>query len=91
MRITKSILQRKIDYLNHVSGQPPEAWSRDSEGKLKANIGCYHRSGAYGGHSLQQMVNEGGGIRSVFNVGHISARELAGLIDAYILGILDTK
>jgi hypothetical protein len=62
---------------------------RTVDGKAVANVGNYHISGAYGGYCLHRMVNEGGGARDVFNIGHIPARQLAALMSAYTTGLYD--
>ena len=54
---------------------------------MKAQIGNYHIDGAYGGVSLHQMVNDGGGIRDVFSCGHVPKRELFDRICAFMEGI----
>ena len=86
-RITKAILERKVDYLNRVTDSPETPWTRNADGKLKANIGNYHLSGAYGGWTLHHMCNDGGGVHSVLNCGYVPKRDLASLIDAYVYGI----
>jgi hypothetical protein len=35
------------------------------------------------------MCNESGGAADVLNIGHVSARELAGLMSAYMAGLYD--
>ena len=85
-RITQKHLQAKVDYLNQLTGSNPEPYTR-TDGKLSANVGNYHLSGAYGGVSLHRMANTSGGIRDVFSCGHVPKRELCGLIDAYARGL----
>jgi hypothetical protein len=57
----------------------------------KANRGNYHLSHAYGGVCLHRMCTDGGGVSSPLSTGHVSKRELAGLLSAYIAGIESTK
>lgn len=85
-RITEAHLQAKIDRLNRVTGSPAEPYTDG-----KANIGNYHLSHAYGGVCLHRMHNSGGGVSSPLSTGHVSKRELAGLLDAFINGIESTR
>jgi len=85
-RITEAHLQAKVNRLNRVTGSPSEPYTDG-----KANIGNYHLSHAYGGVCLHRMHNSGGGVSSPLSVGHVSKRELAGLLSAFIAGIESTK
>jgi hypothetical protein len=85
-RITEAHLQAKVDRLNRITGSPAEPWTAG-----KANIGNYHLSHAYGGVCLHRMHNSGGAVSSPLSTGHVSKRELAGLLDAFINGIESTK
>jgi hypothetical protein len=85
-RITETHLQAKIDRLNRVTGSPAEPYTDG-----KANVGNYHLSHAYGGVCLHRMHNSGGGVSSPLSTGHVSKRELAGLLSAFIAGIESTK
>lgn len=86
-RITVKHLQAIVDRINRLMGTPAEPWTKGEDGKIHANIGNYHLGGAYGGYALDQMVNDGGGVRSVFGCGHIAKRELADRMHAFIVGI----
>jgi hypothetical protein len=68
-----------------VTGSPVEQYSTVN-GKLVANIGNYHLSGAYGGYALHRMVNVGGGITDVSQSGHVSKRALYDILHAYLAG-----
>jgi hypothetical protein len=87
-RITRSFLDAKARTLNGMTNSPVEP-SRMVDGKYCANVGNYHISGANGGYCLHRMATEGGGVRDVFDCGHVSARELAGLMSAYMAGLYD--
>ena len=87
-RITRAHLDAKARTLNSMTKSPVES-SRMVDGNYVANVGNYHISGAYGGYCLHRMTNESGGVRDVFSCGHISARELAGLMSAYMAGLYD--
>ncbi len=85
-RTTIENLETLVDRLNELTGQPEHSYRWINE-KHTANIGNYHLDWAYNGCSLQQMTNEGGGVRNVLTDGHVPKRELDGLIRAYIKGI----
>ena len=87
-RITRAHLDAKCATINNMTKSPVEP-SRMVDGKWTANVGNYRISGAYGGYCLHRMTNESGGVRDVFNCGHIPARELAGLMSAYTAGLYD--
>lgn len=82
-RITRADLDGAVDLLNRIAGTPTHPYRM----RGGANIGNYHLDGAYGGWALHQMANESGGIRDIFNMGHMPARELYNLIHAYRKGM----
>jgi hypothetical protein len=86
-RITRAFLDAKVATINSMTKSPSEPY-RTVDGKAVPNVGNYHISGAYGGYSLHRMT-EGGGASDVFSIGHVSARELAGLLSAYTAGLYD--
>jgi len=88
-RITQKHLEAKISNLNRITGHTDEIYRLDAHGRIiGGNPGTYCLSGAYGKYALHQMSSGGGtGIRDVFDVGHIPARQLAELISAYTLGL----
>ena len=87
-RITLKDLDHVVDAINVAEKTPPKPFSaRDANGKITANVGNYHISSAYGGWCLEQMMNERGGVRDVFQVGHVPKRELYGLLRAYFSGL----
>lgn len=85
-RITEHMLKSQIAYLNRQTGHKEQAWEKDAQGNLRANIGTYHLECAYGGYSLAQMVNESGGITHPIGSGFYTKRELYNLIRAYSAG-----
>ena len=85
-RITRKQLDSATEGLNRVTGSPLECYT-----ERLSNIGNYHISCAYGGYCLHQMMNESGGVRDVFNCGHIPARELLSLIWAFRNGYETAK
>ena len=84
-RITDKHLQYRVDRINEVLNRPKESWTRKKDGSLRANIGNFHLGGAYGRTSLQEMMNEGGGVTQTF--GLYTKRELFDLMGAFLSGI----
>ena len=85
-RITEKQLQAVVDRLNRITGSPLEPYAKVG-GAYAAQVGNYHLSHAYGGVCLHRMHNEGGGVSSPLSTGHVSKRELLGLLYAYVNGI----
>ena len=90
-RITQKHLEAKISHLNKITGHTEEIYRYDDTGRIiGGNPGTYCLYGAYGGYALHQMASGGGtGVRDVFNVGYVPARQLAELISAYTLGLTE--
>lgn len=88
-RITNEHLQAIVDRLNVTTDSPMTPYSQGPDGKHRANPGNYHLSFAYGGVALHRMVGESGGVSEPLRTGHISKRELAELLYAYLYGIND--
>lgn len=86
-RITKAHLEGAARSINKITGNPETVWERRGDGTLKATVGNYHISYAYGGVCLHQMVSESGGVRDVFDCGHVSRRDLWNRIRAYQDGL----
>ena len=86
-RVTKEHLQAVVDRINRMTGSPLAQYVRAEDGRLIGQPGNYHLDGAYGGWALHRMTNDGGGVEDVLQVGHVPARELAGLMYAYIRGL----
>jgi hypothetical protein len=86
-RITIKTLHQNACMLNSMTNNNADSYSRNTDGRYVANLGNYHISQAYGGYALHQMVNSDGGIADVFGRGHMPARDLHGLIWAYMLGL----
>ena len=61
-------------------------WIHTAGEDSRAMVGRYWVQGAYGGWKLVQIVNEGGGERSITQ-GYVSKRELYSLIHAYREGM----
>ena len=86
-RITERDLEGMVTRLNGLTGHVNAAYTRGDDGKLRANVGSYTLSGAYGGWELQQITNEGGGVTCPIGMGHLPKRELYGKLHAFIIGI----
>ena len=86
-RIKKHDLEVAIHRLNVVSGNPTVPWTKDDDGKFRANIGNYHLDGAYGGWKFVQHVTDGGGITNPTHMGFESKRVCYDMLHAYICGI----
>jgi hypothetical protein len=61
-------------------------YTMDENLKSTAMVGRYTLAGAYGGYQLQQIINEGGGVRSITS-GYGTKREVYYLIHAYREGM----
>ena len=88
--ITKANLQAVVDRINRLTNSPIEPYTRTGEvpnQRYSANIGNYHLSGAYGGYALHRMETDGGGVRDVLGIGHISKRALYDSMFAFIKGM----
>lgn len=88
-RITRKHLDAKVAHLNELTSSPIDYW--EAGDTLRTAIGHYHLDGAYGGWALHRTTNHSGGVHDVFECGHVSARELAGLASAYIKGFKAAK
>lgn len=89
-RITDKQLNALADWINELTDSPLTPWTAD-EGGIKANIGNYHISRAYGGVCLHRMVNTGGGVTCPIFHGHVTKRELYNSMHAYIKGLRDAQ
>ena len=86
-RITIKFLNAQCARLNRLTGSPMESYAKGEDDRFVGQVGNFHISQAYGGYCLHRMHNTGGGVSSPLSVGHIPARELSGLISAYLAGI----
>lgn len=86
MRITVKDLEKRVDYLNELTNSPKTSYS-EKDGKMTANIGNYHLSGAYGGYCVHRMCNEGGGVTTPIVSYHVPKRELFEKLCSFINGI----
>ena len=87
MRITNKHLELQIERLNEITNSPKTPYTRAEDGKLTANVGNHHLSGAYGGFCVHRMANTSGGVSTPISYGHIPKRELYEKLVSYIAGI----
>lgn len=86
-RVTVGMLEAQVSYLNRLMDAPQEPWTKGDDGKIRANIGNWHLSGAYGGYAVHCMSNESGGVTVMQNTGHLPKRDLLNRLRAFIAGI----
>lgn len=86
-RITIKHLDAICSQLNEATGSPLTPYTRGDDGRMRANVGNYHVSQAYGGFCIHRTENESGGVSTPLSYGHIPARELFGLARDYLDGI----
>ena len=89
-RYTRADLDGAVRGLNLMAGFTAEEadaplYTRDGANN-RAMVGRYTLQVAYGGWQLQQIVNEGGGVRAITS-GYLSKREVYNLIHAYREGM----
>jgi hypothetical protein len=85
-RITLQDIENGLSRLNHMAGTPQTPYTKNADGKFKANIGNYHLSQAYGGCCVHQMLSDGGGITTPITHGHVPKRECYETLHAFING-----
>jgi hypothetical protein len=86
-RINKLFLLTQVSNLNRLFELDDEIYTYDEHDRITGGSkGVYFISGAYGGYALHKM-HESTGEYDVFRMGHIPARQLSELIDAYMRGI----
>ncbi len=90
-RYTRADLDGAVRGLNLMAGFTAEEadaplWTPEGGTNSRAKVGRYYVSGAYGGWKLVQILNEGGGERSITQ-GYLSKREVYHLIHAYREGM----
>jgi hypothetical protein len=79
-------LEPIVARLNRMTGSPASTYTT-VDGRQRAQIGNFYLDGQYGGYALYRIVSEGGGSSDVLQVGHVSKRELQGLMFAFIAGM----
>jgi hypothetical protein len=89
-RITKKILQSRIETINSILGLPSTPYTLNEDGTRSVNEGVFILTQAYGGYGVGKMSEEGGTWSVIWN-GHIPAREAYERICAFIAGLTFTK
>ena len=90
-RYTMADLNGAVRGLNLMAGFTAEEadaplYTMDERLNSTAMVGRYTLTGAYGGWQLQQIINEGGGVRAITQ-GYGTKREVYHLIHAYREGM----
>ena len=90
-RYTMADLNGAVRGLNRIAGFSEEEadaplYTMDESLRSTAMVGRYTLTGAYGGWQLQQVINEGGGVRAITQ-GYGTKREVYHLIHAYREGM----
>ena len=86
-RITNKHLEGMIARLNKLTNSPDQPYAKGADGRYKAQIGCFHLAGAYGGVGLHRICNDGGGVTTPIGSGYMTKRELYERLFDYIRGI----
>lgn len=86
-KITEKQLKDLVTRINILTDSPLEPWSKDTDGKLRADVRNYHLDWAYGGVALRRMDTVGGGISDVLGTGFSTKRELYNQLHAFIRGM----
>ena len=86
-RVTMNNLEYLVKEINLLTNNDVEASYFNQHKKLHWNIGNYQLSGAYGGWKLEQIVNEHGGTKDIFNAGFLTKKELYYQLEAFKLGV----
>lgn len=73
MRITEAHLENLTDWINSEKGYPEQAWVKAEDGTFTAQVFHVYVQRSSGSWHVNQMVNTGGGVRTL-NIG--SAREV---------------
>jgi hypothetical protein len=87
MRTSIKTLKTLCHWINERTGSPLEPYTRNESGNLRANVGNYHLSGAYGGWCLHRMHNASGGVTAPLVNGHVPKRDLELAMRAFLAGL----
>ena len=86
-RITRKHLDALADRINNALGTPLTQYTRQSDGKLNANIGHHFFDGAYGGWQLSKIESIGGSQSAPLGLGYSPARQALAEGEAFLRGI----
>ena len=90
-RITRKHIEATCAAINRELGTPETPYTEKAGGGLKANVGNYHVSGAYGGYCIHRMSNESGGVSTPIMYGHIPARQCNDQARAFLAGLIEAR
>lgn len=91
-RITKKMLDAKVETINHLMGESTAAYTRNAAGSLKANVGtfvleAYAPGDRYGTrYNLSRMVNDGGATTTIIPT-VLGAQNFYDALYAFIRGL----
>ncbi len=86
-RITQKDLEWFVKRINELTGSPQDRYTKNADGRHKANAGNYHLDYAYGGVKLVRMCSEGSGVAVISHSGFGTKRELYNWMRAFVAGI----
>ena len=86
MRTSIKTLEYLVSQINTLTDSPATPYTRDGD-KMKANIGNFHLSQAYGGVCVHRMANESGGCTTPIWSGHGTKKEAEMKLRAFICGL----
>lgn len=86
-RITQRDIGIICGCINKKTGSPSAQYTRTSDGKYNANIGCYYLSYAYGGVKLERISSSGGGCTDISQQGFDTKRKLYDWMRAFLDGL----
>lgn len=86
-RISERDLENVCKRINKATGNKEAAATWDENGKTIYNIGTYIFDAAYGGYQFQQIVSDGGSVRTISSGGYVPKRELYNQMQAFLAGI----
>jgi hypothetical protein len=89
-RITKKLLQARIDTINSILGLPATPYTLQEDGTRTVNQGVFILTMAYGGYGVGKMSEESGTWSVIWN-GHITAKDAYERLSAFIAGLTFTK
>ena len=82
-RITKAMIQTRLDRINERNGEAMEPYTKDEDGSYRTNVGNYHLEEAYGGCQIVRMANSDGGTNHI-TYGYLPKRECLAEFDRFI-------
>jgi hypothetical protein len=84
-RYTHKDCERAVKRLAELLGKPTDAYGKDDDGKLQANIGAWYLdyNSIYGGAIINEIVNKGGGITHPMGEGRMKPYDFCRMIKAF--------